>query len=149
MPMFHCSPLLGPERRLLDHFYRRQGSRMRTTGDGQPWVARASEIVAGLTLTPVAEGQWLTGLLVAPAWRHRQVASRLVNASLAAAPGPTWLFCHPDLLPFYQRLAFVEAGELPRTLADRLARYQRAKRLVALVRAQSALASSPGNSTSV
>ncbi|MEG0636744.1 MAG: GNAT family N-acetyltransferase, partial [Pseudomonas sp.] len=74
---------------------------------------------------------------------------RLVDAALAQVTGPTWLFCHPDLVPFYQRLGFDTAVTLPEPLAARLQRYQRSKRLVALARGQSSLASSPGNSTSV
>lgn len=144
-----CSRLLDPERRLLDHFYRQHGSRMRSTSDGELWVARANCIIAGLNLTPVGGGYWLTGLFVDPQQRSQGVAGRLVEAALAQAVGPTWLFCHPDLVPFYQRLGFDTATALPEALAARLQRYQRSKPLVALQRGQSSLASNPGNSTSV
>ncbi|ANY88818.1 MULTISPECIES: GNAT family N-acetyltransferase [Pseudomonas] len=149
MNPLHCSPLGSLERKLLDHFYRQHGSRMRAAGDGQWWVARAGGIVAGMSLSPVAEGRWLTGLFVAPQWRGQQVASQLIEAALQTACGPTWLFCHPELEAFYQRQAFTPTGTLPDALASRLARYQRSKRLVAMVRGQSSGASSPGNSTSV
>ncbi len=137
------------QRRLLEHFYRQHGSRMRASGEGELWVARADEIVGGMSLQAVAQGHWLTGLFVAPQWRGRQVASRLVEAALAARPGPTWLFCHPDLQPFYQRLGFTPAIDLPEALTSRLARYQRSKPLLAMARGQSSATSSPGNSTSV
>lgn len=149
MNPLHCSPLGPLERKLLDHFYRQHDSRMRAAGDGQGWVARAGGIVAGMSLSPVAQGHWLTGLFVAPAWRGQQVASQLIEAALQATCGPTWLFCHPDLETFYQRQAFTLTDTLPEALASRLARYQRSKRLVAMVRDQSSRASSPGNSTSV
>ncbi|NIF16012.1 GNAT family N-acetyltransferase [Pantoea sp. Cy-639] len=149
MPPLTCTRLPELQRRLLAHFYRQHGSHMRVAGEGQQWVARAGDIVAGLNLTPVHGGQWLTGLFVAPQWRGRQVASQLVDAALAEQPGATWLFCHPDLVPFYQRLAFTCAMQLPEALATRLARYQRSKPLVALVHGQSSATSSPGNSTSV
>ncbi|WP_323115061.1 GNAT family N-acetyltransferase [Pseudomonas guariconensis] len=149
MNPLHCSPLGSLERKLLDHFYRQHGSRMRAAGDGQWWVARAGGIVAGMSLSPVAEGRWLTGLFVAPQWRGQQVASQLIEAALQTACGPTWLFCHPELEAFYQRQAFTPTGTLPDALASRLARYQRSKCLVAMVRGQSSGASSPGNSTSV
>lgn len=149
MPDLEISPLSGLQRRLLEHFYRQQGSRMRPAADGELWVARAEGIVAGLSLSPVAHGHWLTGLLVDPQWRGRGVAGQLIEAALAPTHGPTWLFCHPDLEAFYQRLAFSPADSLPDALAMRLARYQRSKRLIALVRDQSSPTSSPGNSTSV
>nr|WP_164497651.1 GNAT family N-acetyltransferase [Pseudomonas sp. AFG_SD02_1510_Pfu_092] len=134
---------------MLDHFYRQHGSRMRAAGDAQLWVARAAGIVAGLSLSAVDDGLWLTGLFVAPPQRGQGVAGRLLEAALAQAGGPVWLFCHPDLVPFYQRQGFSAAQHLPQALAGRLQRYQRSKRLVALQRGQSSLASSPGNSTSV
>ncbi|QXI37213.1 GNAT family N-acetyltransferase [Pseudomonas xantholysinigenes] len=145
----NCTRLPALQRRLLDHFYRQHGSRMRATGEGEQWVARADEIIAGLNLTPVTGGQWLTALFVAPPWRGQRVASRLVDTALQDAPGATWLFCHPDLAPFYQNLAFTPAVDLPEALASRLARYQRSKPLIAMVRGQSSAISSPGNSTSV
>ncbi|RCL28737.1 GNAT family N-acetyltransferase [Pseudomonas sp. AFG_SD02_1510_Pfu_092] len=122
---------------------------MRAAGDAQLWVARAAGIVAGLSLSAVDDGLWLTGLFVAPPQRGQGVAGRLLEAALAQAGGPVWLFCHPDLVPFYQRQGFSAAQHLPQALAGRLQRYQRSKRLVALQRGQSSLASSPGNSTSV
>ncbi|MDD2068928.1 GNAT family N-acetyltransferase [Pseudomonas sp. GD03651] len=134
---------------MLEHFYRQHGSRMRAASDAELWVARAPGIIAGLSLSAVGEGLWLTGLFVDPQLRGQGVAGRLIDAALQHAGGPTWLFCHPDLAPFYQRLGFHTAGQLPETLASRLQRYQRSKRLVALQRGQSSLTSSPGNSTSV
>ena len=94
-------PLVGLERGLLDRFYREHGSRMRASPDGQLWVVRAGGIVAGLGLSEVSGGLWLTGLFVAPAWRGRQVASQLIEAALTQGAETVWLFCHPDLLGFY------------------------------------------------
>ncbi|MDH0626758.1 GNAT family N-acetyltransferase [Pseudomonas mosselii] len=149
MPPLTCTRLPPIQRRLLEQFYRQHGSRMRAAGDGEQWVARSGEIIGGMNLSPVEDGSWLTGLFVAPQWRGQQVASQLLQTALGAATTPTWLFCHPDLTPFYQRLAFTSATTLPKALASRLARYQRSKPLVALVRDQSSATSSPGNSTSV
>ncbi|WP_322364877.1 GNAT family N-acetyltransferase [Pseudomonas sp. Teo4] len=117
---------------------------MRAASEGELWVARRNEIIAGLSLSAIENGHWLTGLFVAPEQRNQGVAGQLIEAALAERRGPVWLFCHPDLTPFYQRLAFETAEQLPEALAARLARYQRNKRLVALVRDQSSLASSPG-----
>lgn len=144
----HCNRLSVPERPLLNKFYKSHGSAMRTSDGGEAWVARAGEIVGGLSLTPVPGGQWLTGLLVTPAWRGKGVARWLVDNACGAES--TWLFCHPDLQGFYERLRFVESEELPQPLADRLARYRRSKPLLAMCRDQSSMVgSSPGNSTSV
>lgn len=149
MSQLHIAPLVGPERELLDRFYRQHRSRMRASAEGQLWVARSQGIVAGLSLSEVPEGLWLTGLFVAPQQRGQQIASRLLNTALASCGNDVWLFCHPDLLAFYQRLNFSPAQSLPPLLAERLTRYQRTKALMALVRAQSSESSSPGNSTSV
>ena len=150
MTLLRYCPLPAAERPLLNKFYRNQGSPMRAAAQGQLWVARAEEIVAALCLSDVPGGHWLTGLFVAPAWRGQQVARQLIEAAAAELPGNIWLFCHPALEGFYARQAFSSTGALPAPLAERLARYQRSKPLLAMLRGQSSLAgSSPGNSTSV
>lgn len=132
MPVF-C---LLPEhlRPLADKFYRSHRSAMRTRSDHQVWVARDGEIVAALCLQEAAHGQWLTSLLVAPARRQQGLASALIDAALQDAQTPTWLFCHPDLQPFYERQGFQACHELPSPLAERLARYRRSKTLDAMRR---------------
>ncbi|WP_268933260.1 GNAT family N-acetyltransferase [Pseudomonas sp. S60] len=121
---------------MLDHFYRQQGSRMRASGDGQLWVARAPEIVAGLSLSCIEGGWWLTGLFVAPQRRGTGIARALIEAALCQPYGTAWLFCHPTLQPFYASVGFGPADHLPQALASRLQRYQRSKALVALQRRQ-------------
>ena len=51
------APLCGLEQRLLDHFYRQQGSRMRSAAGGALWVARAGAIVAA-RIPRVVFGAW-------------------------------------------------------------------------------------------
>ncbi|MDG9758141.1 GNAT family N-acetyltransferase [Pseudomonas sediminis] len=120
-------------RPLVDKFYRDHRSPMRSQAGDELWVAEnASEIVATLSLRPVAGGQWLTGLFVAPALRRQGVAAALLSHSLALHPEPVWLFCHPELHTFYQRLGFESGQSLPTELAQRLTRYQRGKSLIAL-----------------
>lgn len=130
-PRFRRLPLqLRP---LVDKFYRDHRSPMRSQAGDELWVAEnASEIVATLSLRPVAGGQWLTGLFVAPALRRQGVAAALLDHSLALHPEPVWLFCHPELRGFYQRLGFEDCQSLPTELAVRLIRYQRNKSLVSL-----------------
>jgi GNAT superfamily N-acetyltransferase len=121
-------------RLLLDKFYKAQRSGMRSAGEGRWWVARESEIVAGLSLTPIADGHWLTGLLVAAPVRGRGIARHLLDHAQVAVGGPLWLFCHPDLQGFYGHLGFMPSTELPAQLQQRLARYQASKPLVAMER---------------
>lgn len=122
-------PLCQP---LLDKFYRTHRSPMRSSGAAQLWVAREQEIIGALSLTPVAEGVWLTGLFVAPQWRGQTIAGRLIASALNGWTGPVWLFCHPDLMRFYERSGFWPTTDLPPALADKLTRYQRTKALVAM-----------------
>ncbi|WP_407315537.1 GNAT family N-acetyltransferase [Pseudomonas sp. nanlin1] len=137
-------------RPLLDKFYRNQRSAMRGVPGAQAWVARAGDIVAALNLAPVPGGYWLTGLLVAENQRRQGIAHTLLGHALATCDGPTWLFCHPDLIGFYQPLGFTTCTALPPALAERLKRYQRTKELVALQAPAAGLAYlSSGNSTSV
>src|SRR5690606_38285871 len=88
---------------LLDKFYRAQRRPMRSGRAEGAWVARSGgEVVAGVCLTPVAHGYWLTGLLVAPAYRNGGLATALLGRLRAQVSGPIWLFCHPDLQEFYE-----------------------------------------------
>lgn len=128
------APLQTLARPLLDKFYRQHRSAMRLPTEAQGWVAREGEIIAGLCLTPVSQGQWLTGLLVTPGWRGRGVAQGLIEASIA--PGPVWLFCNPQLRGFYERLEFDATQTLPPALAERLKRYRQSKELIAMQRGQ-------------
>jgi len=107
---------------------------MKPSGEAAMWVARRHEIIGGLCLTPVAQGQWLTSLLVAPAERGRGTGQALIEAALTNVHGPAWLFCEPALVGFYERSGFSMATALPEALASRLQRYQRSKALVALQR---------------
>ncbi|MBH3429600.1 GNAT family N-acetyltransferase [Pseudomonas alkylphenolica] len=150
MTLLRYGPLTALEQPLLNKFYKSQGSPMRAPAQGQLWVARAEEIVAGLSLSPVPGGYWLTGLWVAKNRRGQKIAGALIETALQSAEGTTWLFCHPDLQVFYQQQGFSTCTRLPAVLAERLARYQHSKPLLAMARVQSSLpASSPGNNTSV
>ncbi|UTW08784.1 GNAT family N-acetyltransferase [Pseudomonas benzenivorans] len=117
---------------LADKFYRSHRSPMRPRQQDRVWVARQQDILAALCLRPVAGGQWLTSLFVAPQHRRQGLGRQLVERALASAEGPTWLFCHPELHPFYQPLGFSSHACLPTELSERLQRYQRHKALIAL-----------------
>lgn len=134
MSNLNISQLTPAQRPLLDKFYSAQRSRMRTGQAQQLWVARRDEIIAGLCLTPVENGHWLTGLWVASHERGRGVASHLLQRVIAQTTEPIWLFCHPDLQMFYQRLDFHPDTSLPFPLAERLKRYQQCKPLLSLSR---------------
>ncbi|WP_213876757.1 GNAT family N-acetyltransferase [Pseudomonas sp. dw_358] len=126
------TPLPGESRQLLNKFYRDQRSAMRAANGATLWVARDVSIIAGLSLTPVSHGVWLTGLLVADECRGQHVARRLVQAAVASVEGHVWLFCHPDLQVFYENLGFHIDPVLPISLAERLIRYRQSKFLLAM-----------------
>ncbi|WP_420850915.1 GNAT family N-acetyltransferase [Pseudomonas wenzhouensis] len=131
MPAYRQLP--SALRPLVDKFYREHRSSMRSQAGDELWVAQqGSTIVAALCLRPVADGQWLTGLFVAPAQRRQGLANALLAHSLKSHPQPIWLFCHPDLSVFYQRQGFHPCTQLPVELQQRLARYQRTKNLLTL-----------------
>ncbi|MDR0190931.1 GNAT family N-acetyltransferase [Pseudomonas yamanorum] len=132
MPELHIDRLAEPLWPLLNKFYRSHNSPMKALKGGQLWVAKGSEIVAGLCLTPVVGGQWLTGLFVDPAMRGQGLAAQLVRASVAGVEGTVWLLCHPDLEGFYQRLGFTQDTLLPQSLSERLVRYKRNKPMIAM-----------------
>ncbi|MET1079580.1 MAG: GNAT family N-acetyltransferase [Pseudomonas sp.] len=114
---------------------------MRANRTAQLWVARRVEIVGGLCLNSLDGGFWLTALLVDPLQRRQAIASHLIRQVLASTVQPVWLFCHPELVPFYERLGFATTRSLPTALSDRLARYGRSKPLLAMVCPPKALAS--------
>lgn len=126
--------LPDPIKALANKFYRAHRSPMRATHEDQVWVAQHSELLAALCLRPVACGHWLTSLFVAPAQRGQGLARQLLEQALQDCAAPVWLFCHPQLSPFYQRLGFQPCARLPHELQERLSRYQRSKSLIALAR---------------
>ncbi len=120
---------------LLNKFYRSHASRMRANPEAEAWVVRNPEIIAGLCLTAITEGYWLTGLFVAPEHRKHRVAQYLLqHTQRAHSSSPIWLFCHPDLIGFYQHTGFRITEQLPDQLKNRLSCYQKHKNLVAMHR---------------
>jgi GNAT superfamily N-acetyltransferase len=117
---------------LLNKFYRSHDSSMKALKGGRLWVARDGEIVAGLCLSPVIGGQWLTGVFVAPAYRRQGLAARLIFQAIADVQGTVWLLCHPDLESLYQRIGFTQETILPQSLSERLVRYKRNKPMIAM-----------------
>jgi GNAT superfamily N-acetyltransferase len=118
---------------LANKFYKGQGSNMRAGRNEQVWVARQGELVAACCLKPQEPGHWLTALLVAEQHRQQGIARALLETLRRDTRGPIWLFCHPHLLGFYQRLGFQPASILPPALAQRLQRYQHRQALQALI----------------
>lgn len=118
---------------LLNKFYRSHASRMRATPGAEAWVIRNPMIIAGLSLTCVTEGYWLTGLFVAPTQRKQGIAQYLLkHIQQTYSTLPIWLFCHPDLIRFYEHSGFRITEQLPAQLKNRLLRYQKHKNLVAM-----------------
>lgn len=118
---------------LLNKFYRSHGSRMRVSQPAEAWVIRNPTITAGLCLTTVDNGYWLTGLFVGAEHRQHGLAQQLVkHIQTVYSEASIWLFCHPELIGFYQQLGFRLAEELPESLKTRLTRYQQNKTLIAM-----------------
>ena len=132
MPPLHIEPLAEPLWPLLNKFYRSHNSSMKALKGGRLWVVRDGEIVAGLCLSPVVGGQWLTGVFVAPTYRGQGLAARLVEEAVAGIEGTVWLLCHPDLERLYQRMGFSQDTVLPQSLSERLVRYKRNKPMIAM-----------------
>jgi N-acetylglutamate synthase-like GNAT family acetyltransferase len=129
----HIERLPALQHLLLNKFYRSHASRMRASPEAEAWIVRNPVIIAGLCMTPVAEGYWLTGLFVAPEYRKHGVAQHLLqHIQRSHSTSPIWLFCHPDLVSFYQQTGFRTAQQLPEQLENRLSRYQKHKNLVAM-----------------
>jgi len=118
---------------LANKFYKSQGSNMRAGRNEQVWVAKETGIIAACCLKVQDHGHWLTALLVAQAQRQQGIASTLLQTLRRNTAGPIWLFCHPDLVGFYQQQGFQPATHLPQALAHRLLRYQHKQALQALV----------------
>lgn len=119
---------------LLRKFYREHKSSMRISAQAEVWVVRGPMLMAGVCLTAVAHGYWLTSLFTAPAYRQQGVAGFLIEQlKLSHKESPIWLFCHPDLCGFYNRLGFQITEHLPETLQSRLQRYQQHKPLIAML----------------
>ncbi|KTC14560.1 GNAT family acetyltransferase [Pseudomonas marginalis ICMP 9505] len=132
MPELHIEPLAEPLWPLLNKFYRSHDSSMKAMKGGRLWVARDSQIVAGLCLSPVVGGQWLTGVFVDPAYRGQGLAARMIAQAAASVDGTLWLLCHPDLEGLYQRMGFTQDTLLPQSLSERWARYKRNKPMIAM-----------------
>ncbi|GLH50070.1 GNAT family N-acetyltransferase [Pseudomonas lactis] len=132
MPPLHIEPLAEPLWPLLNKFYRSHNSSMKALKGGRLWVVRDGEIVAGLCLSPVVGGQWLTGVFVAPTHRGQGLAARLIGEAVAGIEGTVWLLCHPDLERLYQRMGFSQDTVLPQSLSERLVRYKRNKQMIAM-----------------
>jgi GNAT superfamily N-acetyltransferase len=132
MPELHIEPLAEPLWPLLNKFYRSHDSSMKAMKGGRLWVARDGEIVAGLCLSPVVGGQWLTGVFVDPAYRGQGLAARLILQAVDDVAGTVWLLCHPDLEGVYQRMGFTQDTRLPQSLSERWVRYKRNKPMIAM-----------------
>jgi GNAT superfamily N-acetyltransferase len=129
-PAVPLAPVAFP---LANQFYRTHRSRMRARGHHRVLVLRDAAIFAALCLQPAAQGHWLTNLMVAPERRGLGWAGHLLAEARRMSEGPIWLFCHPELEPFYQRAGYSRCEILPPALSERLARYRQSKPLIAML----------------
>lgn len=134
---FNVQRLSKDQHMLLRKFYRNHKSSMKITQNSEAWVVRTPAIVAGVCLSPITGGYWLTSLYTAPQYRRLGVASLLIkHLQTTYHESPIWLFCHPNLKNFYHSLNFKETQHLPSFLSQRLTRYQQHKSLLAMLYAE-------------
>jgi GNAT superfamily N-acetyltransferase len=124
-------PLLYP---LVNRFYRAFQRGTKASSQHLVWVGKEhQQIVSALCMQTTANGHWLTSLLVAPTHRRQGLAVALLGHVRQQYSGPIWLFCAPELSALYHLAGYKTTNDLPESLQARLVRYQRHKRLVALV----------------
>lgn len=81
---------------------------------------------AGVARLFERDGHWVVDdVWVAPAARRRGIATALLAAAVAAAPGPVWLICDLPDIAFYAKRGFVLTS--PDAFPDALARHYAAK----------------------
>lgn len=72
-------------------------------------VTAGSEIIGCGQIKPHHDGsRELASIAVTPEWRHRGIATALINHLLAAHAPPLWLTCESKLIGFYQQFGFME-----------------------------------------
>ena len=92
---------------LANKFYKSQRSPMRVGRSEEVWVAQQVDIIAACCLKPVADGNWLTALLVAREQRQQGIASQLLSELRAHSQG------RPGCSVRRSCWAFIDAKALP------------------------------------
>ena len=113
---------------LANKFYRAVNARGKASGGDIVWVAREranNVIIAVARLAPIKGFQLLTGVYVAPNYRHQGIASQLINKLIVPNQG-CYSFVLTHLADFYINLGFemVTNQQLPCELAQRFNAYQ-------------------------
>ncbi|AUJ69109.1 MULTISPECIES: GNAT family N-acetyltransferase [Pseudoalteromonas] len=115
---------------LVNKFYDAQKARGRAAKHDNVWVVKDnSKIIAACRLQPV-DGYWLlVGVYVAPQFRRKGVAKKLIESAVyhfrSVNPGQTvYTFAYRHLCHFYTALGFQNNScQLPSELASRLSSY--------------------------
>ncbi|MFT0212757.1 GNAT family N-acetyltransferase [Pseudomonas sp. F1_0610] len=128
------------ERPLLEKFHKTYKSQMKMPADTHLWALyKGKDIIGSVCITPTETlAHWLNALYIAPDFRNQGLASMLLNKVLSNYIHDVWLFCLPELIPFYDKNGFLrcEFG-LPESLEDKLTRYQLTKPLISMLHAHS------------
>ena len=104
----------------LEAFYKEHDWKM-TPGKAKGFLARDGSIVGALRLFEVEPDKVIIeDVLVRDGRRGQGIGPQLMNAAMMSRGGTLFLCCHPERMPFYERLGFSEKqfDELPDSIRD-------------------------------
>lgn len=127
-PMYQCERLDPIKLPLINKFYRQYGARGKAKSNEQLWVVKSgAQIVAGARIGDISGCDFLTGVLVAPEYQGKGIATKLIQALLHGRDKPLYSFPYCHLMAMYQKLGFkaLPIERLPKPLLMRFERYQK------------------------
>ncbi len=131
--LYQLNPVMLP---LIQKFYKQHYKPARPRRNDDIFIIRDKNTICGVVmLRNLNTCRLLTGMLVAPEYRHRGLAHDLLaycrQATLAESD---FCFCSVRLKPFYQSHGFtaIPAEKLPSELQSRFCRYQQSGEMLAM-----------------
>lgn len=104
-------------------FYQQFNKAMKPRKSDRVWCAyQGLEVIGAVRCRHIGAYPLLTGLLVAPNARNQGVGLALCLALRNEVTEPVYLFCQPELAPFYARAGFCQPSTLPAEINHKLGR---------------------------